>query len=84
MARKNSRGLLWSKRDDTASDDLCFYHGPDYTAHHSPLFLAFMGEVAAFAHILTHTGTDASIAEQVRFARARGCLTTISSILSPC
>lgn len=30
-----------------------------------------MGEVAAFAHVLTHTGMLKTIQEQVRFARAR-------------
>ena len=30
-----------------------------------------MGEVAAFAHVLTHTGTLTTIQEQVHFARAR-------------
>jgi len=30
-----------------------------------------MGEVAAFAHVLTHTGLLKMIQEQVRFARAR-------------
>jgi hypothetical protein len=30
-----------------------------------------MGEVAAFAHVLTHTGVLKTIQEQVRFARAR-------------
>jgi hypothetical protein len=30
-----------------------------------------MGEVAAFAHVLTHTGALKTIQEQVRFARAR-------------
>src|SRR5215470_1069992 len=31
----------------------------------------FMGEVAAFAHVLTHTGVLKTIQEQVCFARAR-------------
>jgi hypothetical protein len=32
---------------------------------------SWMGEVAAFAQVLTHEGIIAAIAEQVRFARAR-------------
>jgi len=42
----------------------------------------WMGEAAAFAQVLTHAGILKAIQEQVRFARARGCLTTTSSILS--
>jgi hypothetical protein len=38
-----------------------------------------MGEVAAFAHVLTHKGILTAIAEQVRFARARGCLTNTNA-----
>ena len=49
-----------------------------------PSMLSWMGEVTVFAHRLTHTGILKTIQEQVRFARARGCLTTISPILSPC
>jgi len=41
------------------------------TPKSQPALPSWMGEVAAFAHILTHTGTLATIAEQVRFARAR-------------
>jgi hypothetical protein len=33
-----------------------------------------MGEVAAFTHVLTHTGMLKTIQEQVRFARARALL----------
>lgn len=36
-----------------------------------PAMPSWMGEVAAFAQIFTHTGTLKAIAEQVRFARAR-------------
>jgi len=43
-----------------------------------------MGEAAAFAQVLTHTGILKAIQEQVRFTRARGCLITTSSILSSC
>ena len=32
---------------------------------------SWMGEVAAFARVLTHQGTLTAISEQVRFARAR-------------
>ena len=37
----------------------------------SPAIPPWMGEVAAFAHVLTHTGMLKTIQEQVRFARAR-------------
>jgi hypothetical protein len=37
----------------------------------SPTIPTWMGEVAAFAHVLTHTGMLKTIQEQVRFARAR-------------
>jgi hypothetical protein len=37
----------------------------------SPAIPTWMGEVAAFAHVLTHTGMLKTIQEQVRFARAR-------------
>src|SRR5260370_9157799 len=36
-----------------------------------PSMPTFMGEVAAFAQVLTHTGILKTIQEQVRFARAR-------------
>jgi hypothetical protein len=36
-----------------------------------------MGEVAVFAHMLTHTGMLKTIQEQVRFAHARGWLNMI-------
>lgn len=52
------------------------------TPEPSPSTPTWMGEVAAFAQVLTHEGIRTAIAEQVRFARARGCLATISSILS--
>src|SRR6266699_3820280 len=37
----------------------------------SPAIPTWMGEVAAFAHVLTHTGMLKAIQERVRFARAR-------------
>ncbi len=37
----------------------------------SPAIPTWMGEVAAFAHVLTHAGILKTIQEQVRFARAR-------------
>ena len=37
----------------------------------SPAIPTWMGEVAVFAHVLTHTGMLKTIQEQVRFARAR-------------
>ena len=37
----------------------------------SPAIPTWMGEVAACAHVLTHTGMFKTIQEQVRFARAR-------------
>src|SRR5258708_8224710 len=37
----------------------------------SPAIPPWMGEVAAFAHVLTHTGMLKTSQEQVRFARAR-------------
>ncbi len=37
----------------------------------SPAIPTWMGEVSAFAHVLTHTGMLQTIQEQVRFARAR-------------
>ena len=36
-----------------------------------PSMSTFMGEVTAFAQVLTHTGVLKTIQEQVRFARAR-------------
>ena len=36
-----------------------------------PTIPPWMGEVAAFARVLTHQGTLTAISEQVRFARAR-------------
>src|SRR5262245_4810932 len=36
-----------------------------------PAILSWMGEVAAFARVLTHTGTLQTIQAQVRFAYAR-------------
>src|SRR5260370_29360447 len=36
-----------------------------------PSMPTFMGEVTAFAQVLTHTGILKTIQEQVRFARAR-------------
>jgi hypothetical protein len=41
------------------------------TPESQPATPSWMGEVAAFAQVLTHTGTLDAIAEQVRFARAR-------------
>ena len=41
------------------------------TAESKPAVPTWMGEVAAFAHVLTHTGMLKTIQEQVRFARAR-------------
>src|SRR6266536_5443945 len=37
----------------------------------SPAIPTWMGEVAVFAHVLTHTGMLKTIQERVRFARAR-------------
>ena len=37
----------------------------------SPAMPSWMGEVAAFAHVLIHTGVLKTIQEQVRFARTR-------------
>ena len=37
----------------------------------SPAIPTWMGEVATFAHVLTHTGMLTTIQEQVRFARTR-------------
>jgi hypothetical protein len=54
------------------------------TPDSKPSMPSWMGEVAAFAQVLRHTGMLQTIQEHVRFARARGCLTTISSILSSC
>ena len=54
------------------------------TPESKPSTPSWMGEVAAFAHRLTHTGILKAIQEQVRFTRARGCLITTSSILSSC
>ena len=36
-----------------------------------PSPLSWLGEVAAFAQVLTHVGIRSAIGEQVRFARAR-------------
>jgi hypothetical protein len=41
------------------------------TPESKPAMPSWMGEVAAFAHLLTHTGTLKTIQEQVRFAHAR-------------
>jgi hypothetical protein len=41
------------------------------TPESKPTTPAWMGEVAAFAQLLTHEGTLPAITEQVRFARAR-------------
>jgi hypothetical protein len=41
------------------------------TPKSSPAIPTWMGEVAAFAHVLTHTGMLKTIQEQVCFARAR-------------
>ncbi|GHO63528.1 hypothetical protein KSC_024200 [Ktedonobacter sp. SOSP1-52] len=41
------------------------------TPESRPTIPCWMGEVAAFVHVLTHEGILAAIAEQVRFARAR-------------
>src|SRR6266699_5765524 len=41
------------------------------TPESKPAIPPWMGEVAAFAHVLTHTGMLKTIQEQVRFARAR-------------
>ena len=41
------------------------------TPESRPTIPSWMGEVAAFAHVLTHAGILSTIAEQVRFARAR-------------
>jgi len=41
------------------------------TPESKPAIPTWMGEVAAFAHILTHKGILTAIQEQVRFARAR-------------
>jgi hypothetical protein len=50
----------------------------------APTIPPWMGEVAAVAQVLTHIGLLKVIQDQVRFARARGWLTTISSILWWC
>ncbi len=41
------------------------------TPESRPSTPTFMGEVAAFAQVLTHTGILKAIQEHVRFARAR-------------
>lgn len=41
------------------------------TPESRPAMPSWMGEVAAFAHVLAHTGMLKTIQEQVRFARAR-------------
>lgn len=41
------------------------------TPDSKPAMPSWMGEVAAFAHVFTHTGMLKTIQEQVRFARAR-------------
>ena len=41
------------------------------TPESKPAMPCWMGEVAAFAHILTHKGTLIAVTSQVRFARAR-------------
>jgi hypothetical protein len=41
------------------------------TPESKPAMPSWMGEVAAFAHILTHKGILTAIQEQVQFARAR-------------
>jgi hypothetical protein len=41
------------------------------TPEPSPAMPSWMGEVAAFARVLTHTGLLKTIQEEVRFARAR-------------
>jgi len=41
------------------------------TPESKPAVPTWMGEVAAFAHVLTHTGMLKTIQEEVRFARAR-------------
>jgi hypothetical protein len=41
------------------------------TPESKPSTLSWMGEVTAFAQVLTHEGILAAIAEQVRFTRAR-------------
>ncbi len=41
------------------------------TPESKPAMPFWMGEVAAFAQVLTHTGMLTTIQEQVRFARAR-------------
>lgn len=53
------------------------------TPEPSPSTPSWMGEAAVFAQVLTHAGILKAIQDQVRFTRARGCLTTTSSILSP-
>ncbi len=50
------------------------------TPESKPSTPSWMGEAAAFAQVLTHTGILKAIQEQVRFTRARGCLITTSSI----
>lgn len=42
------------------------------TPESKPAMPFWMGEVAAFAQVLTQTGMLKTIQEQVRFARARG------------
>ncbi len=41
------------------------------TPESTPSTPSWMGEVAAFAQVLTHTGIRSAIQEQVRFARPR-------------
>jgi hypothetical protein len=52
------------------------------TPESQPATPSWMGEVVAFAQVLTHTGTLDAIAEQVRFARTRFGQPALDSMIS--